>query len=170
MVYMSRCESHLVYACAISYQGVVMAAIVNMEAEYLKRTVGSCLASGLAEVAAKRPADPIEYLALWMLKYKQNTLQRTENGVRNSAHYSGRMPIRSTFRVFSYAGVATNMSGKGARRRGGRRRCHCIGRASWARVGARGARRRRRRGSRTEGSCRGTVTSTTFNATDRRGG
>lgn len=65
-----------------------MAAIVNMEAEYLKRTVGSCLAGGLAEVAAKRPADPIEYLALWMLKYKQNTLQRTENAVRNSVHYT----------------------------------------------------------------------------------
>ena len=52
-----------------------------MEAEYLKRTVGACLAGGLAEVAAKRPGDPIEYLALWMLKYKRNTLQRIEDGV-----------------------------------------------------------------------------------------
>lgn len=65
-------------------RSVVMAAIVNMEADYLKRTVGSCLADGLAEVAAKRPGDPIEYLALWMLKYKQNTLQRTEDEVRFS--------------------------------------------------------------------------------------
>ena len=53
-----------------------------MEAAYLKRTVGICLADGLAEVAATRPGDPIEYLALWMLKYKQNSLQRARDGVR----------------------------------------------------------------------------------------
>ena len=65
-------------ACA---EFVVMVPIVNMEADYLKRTVGACLAGGLAEVAARRPADPIEYLALWMLKHKRNTLQRIEDGV-----------------------------------------------------------------------------------------
>lgn len=43
-----------------------------MEAEYLKRTVGSSLGAGLAEVAAKRPSDPIEYLAHWLLKHRRN--------------------------------------------------------------------------------------------------
>lgn len=47
-----------------------------MEADYLKRTVGGYLAEGLAEVSAKRPSDPIEYLALWLLKQKQNILNQ----------------------------------------------------------------------------------------------
>ena len=77
------------YAHALNF--VVMVAVVNMEADYLKRTVGACLAGGLAEVAAKRPADPIEYLALWMLKYKRNTLQRIEDGVGDQYFYLTRI-------------------------------------------------------------------------------
>ena len=50
-----------------------------MEADYLKRTVGSYLGEGLAEVASKRPSDPIEYLALWLLKQKQNIISREVN-------------------------------------------------------------------------------------------
>ncbi len=43
-----------------------------MDADYLRASVGRSLAEGLAEVCVVRPADPVEYLALWLLKYKEN--------------------------------------------------------------------------------------------------
>lgn len=46
-----------------------------MDTEYVRESVGSALAIGLAEVALIRPPDPIEYLALWLLKHKRNKIE-----------------------------------------------------------------------------------------------
>ena len=52
-----------------------------VESDYLKRWVGAPITEALTEVALKRPADPIEYIALWLLKYKENELKKTAVGI-----------------------------------------------------------------------------------------
>ncbi len=82
-----------------------------MEAEYLKRTVGLPLAAGLAEVAAKRPGDPIEYLAQWLLKHKGSTISRQQvssTALQTSRYKSGTRTldfITKGIQVISYRNV-----------------------------------------------------------------
>lgn len=59
----------------------------QMDSQYVSRTLGRCLSEGLAELIELRPLDPIEFLSLWILKYKHN--QELELEVKHTLSLSG---------------------------------------------------------------------------------
>lgn len=54
-----------------------------MDSEYLKLAVGDALSKALASVSLVKPADPIEYIGLWLAKYVEN--QQREQEAQNNA-------------------------------------------------------------------------------------
>jgi hypothetical protein len=44
---------------------------------YLARTVGPALTKVLAEVVLQRPAEPLDFIAEWLLKYQKQMKQMT---------------------------------------------------------------------------------------------
>lgn len=44
----------------------------TVDGKYVSYNLGSALTLALAEIAERRPWDPIEYLAHWLYKYREN--------------------------------------------------------------------------------------------------
>ena len=44
----------------------------TIDGKYVAKNLGTALTMALAEIAERRPWDPIEYLAQWLYKYREN--------------------------------------------------------------------------------------------------
>ena len=49
-----------------------------MDSRYLQRELSVPLTAAVVEVCQKRPSDPIEYIAKWLYKYRNNQLLAVE--------------------------------------------------------------------------------------------
>ena len=45
---------------------------VTLDGKYVAEHMGTALTLALAELAERRPKDPIEYLSMWLYKYREN--------------------------------------------------------------------------------------------------
>jgi hypothetical protein len=52
--------------------------MTELDANYLKDTVGDILAEALANVAIQQPADPVEFVGLYLLNHVKNQKKKSE--------------------------------------------------------------------------------------------
>lgn len=44
----------------------------TVDGKYVAQHLGTALTLALAEIAERRPKDPVEYLSMWLYKYREN--------------------------------------------------------------------------------------------------
>ncbi|XP_037071886.1 DPY30 domain-containing protein 1-like [Pollicipes pollicipes] len=54
------------------------ASVLGDESRYLREKLGTALTCGLAEVCRKRPSDPIQFLAQWLLRFRHFTQEQLD--------------------------------------------------------------------------------------------
>ena len=52
-----------------------------IESQYVKKHLGKILPACIAEICEKRPLDPIEYMAQWIYKHRENELHQKKVSV-----------------------------------------------------------------------------------------
>lgn len=52
-----------------------------IESQYVKKHLGKILSECLAEICERRPHDPIEYIAQWIYKHRENEIRKMKVGI-----------------------------------------------------------------------------------------